>query len=190
MGLFRRAEWGYSCKACMLRSRLGPREIQPVGKLRLTRTALTAHQSKAATCFWAENSTRKSSSLKTYSPLLEMDNTTRISSYKFSMSEEGEWTLENDRCTYNGPCHLELELKYPGSTMRLSSHHTQLEASFTLPSSRPPREVTLSETRIPGIQVVGESSTRQTRCGDDLNSLPYVRAARRNESISMCSRIK
>ncbi|CAL0300263.1 unnamed protein product [Lupinus luteus] len=158
MGLFRRAEWGYSCKACMLRSRLGPRQIQPVGKLRLTRTALTAHQSKAATCFWTENSTR----------------------YKFSMSEEGEWTLENDRCTYNGSCHLELELKSSGSTMRLPSHHTQLEPSFTLPSSRPPCKLTLSETSIPGIRVVGESSTRQTRCSDDLNYLPYVRAARRS----------
>ncbi|CAL0321049.1 unnamed protein product [Lupinus luteus] len=80
-----------------------------------------------------------------------MNNTTRISSYKFSISEEGEWTLENDHCTYNGPCHLELELKSSGSTMR-----------------------------IPGIRVVGESSTRQTRCSDDLNSLPYVRAARRS----------
>ncbi|CAL0326053.1 unnamed protein product [Lupinus luteus] len=96
------------------------------------------------------------------------------------MSEKGEWTLENDRCTHNGPCHLELELKSSGSTMRLPSHHTQLEASFTLPRSRPPREVTLSETRIPGIRVVGESSTRQTRYSDDLNSLPYVRAARRS----------
>ncbi|CAL0315477.1 unnamed protein product [Lupinus luteus] len=86
------------------------------------------------------------------------------------MSEEGEWTLEN----------LELELKSYGSTMRLPLHHTQLEASFTLPSSRPPRKLTLSETRIPGIRVVGESSTRQTRCSDDLNSLPYVRAARRS----------
>ncbi|CAL0321141.1 unnamed protein product [Lupinus luteus] len=96
------------------------------------------------------------------------------------MSEEGQWTLENDRCTYNGPCHLELELKSSGSTIRLPSHHTQLEASFTLPSSRPPRKLTLSETRIPGIKVVGESSTTQRRCSDDLNSLPYVRAARRS----------
>ncbi|CAL0327568.1 unnamed protein product [Lupinus luteus] len=96
------------------------------------------------------------------------------------MSEEGQWTLENDRCTYNGPCHLELELKSSGSTIRLPSQHTQLEASFTLPSSRPPRELTLSETRIPGIQVIGESSTTQRRCSDDLNSLPYVRAARRS----------
>ncbi|CAL0325162.1 unnamed protein product [Lupinus luteus] len=111
---------------------------------------------------------------------IRMNNTTRISSYKFSMSEEGEWTLENDRCTYNGSCHLELELKSSGSTMRLPSHHTQLEASFTLPSSRPPHKLTLSETRIPGIRVVGESSTRQTRCSDDLNSLPYVRVARRS----------
>ncbi|CAL0316330.1 unnamed protein product [Lupinus luteus] len=96
------------------------------------------------------------------------------------MSEEGQWTLENDRCTYNGPCHLELELKSSGSTIRLPSHHTQLEASFTLPSSRPPCKLTLSETRIPGIKVVGESSTTQRRCSDDLNSLPYVRAARRS----------
>ncbi|CAL0316847.1 unnamed protein product [Lupinus luteus] len=109
-----------------------------------------------------------------------MNNTSRISGYKFSMSEEGQRTLENDRCTYNGPCHLELELKSSGSTIRLPSSHTQLEASFTLPSSRPPRELTLSETRILGIQVVGESSTTQRRCSDDLNSLPYVRAARRS----------
>ncbi|CAL0324683.1 unnamed protein product [Lupinus luteus] len=49
-----------------------------------------------------------------------MSNTTRINSYKFSMSEDGEWTLEGDR----------------------------------------------------------ESSTRQRTCNDDLNSLPYRRAAR------------
>ncbi|CAL0322429.1 unnamed protein product [Lupinus luteus] len=85
------------------------------------------------------------------------------------MSEEGEWTLENDLCTYNGPCHLELELTSSGSTMRLPSHHTQLEASFTLPSSRPPRTLTLSETMTPGIRVVGENATNEPMSQDSAN---------------------
>ncbi|CAL0323337.1 unnamed protein product [Lupinus luteus] len=85
------------------------------------------------------------------------------------MSEEGEWTLENDRCTNNGPCDLELELKSFGSIMRLPSHHTQLEASFILPSSRPPVKLTLSETRIPGIRVVGENATNEPMSQDSAN---------------------
>ncbi|CAL0331266.1 unnamed protein product [Lupinus luteus] len=62
------------------------------------------------------------------------------------MSEDGEWTLEGDRCTYNGPCYLELELTSSGSTMRLLSHHTTLEASFDLPGRRPTPMVSYSQT--------------------------------------------
>ncbi|KAF1869869.1 hypothetical protein Lal_00017446 [Lupinus albus] len=103
-------------------------------------------------------------------------NSTRIRRYHFPMSETGAWEIEGDRYTYTGPCGLELELVFHGTSMWLPQHHAYLEASFTLP----PREPTPAyDTTFRRIEEAGPS-TRKRTWQDCLDAPAYRRAVRRS----------